>query len=102
MRLTRRFTALVRDAGVRQHSEQRDAGTDLDVWLAEARTCGVRVVETFATGLHHDGAAVRAAFTTPWSNGQAEGLITKLEAIKRQMYGRAGFDLLRRRLLLAA
>jgi transposase len=53
-------------------------------------------------GLEQDGAAVRAALTTPWSNGQAEGQITRLKLVKRQMYGRARFDLLRRRVLLAA
>jgi transposase len=70
------------------------AGTEL--------TCGVRAIETFARGLAQDGAAVRAAFTSPWSNGQTEGQITKLKLLKRQMYGRANLDLLRRRLLLAA
>lgn len=45
---------------------------------------------------------MRAAMTLPWSSGQAEGQITKLKLIKRQMYGRAGFDLLRRRVLLAS
>jgi transposase len=49
-----------------------------------------------------DGGAVRAALTTPWSNAQEEGQITKLKLIKRLMYGRAGFELLRRRVLLAA
>jgi transposase len=58
--------------------------------------------QTFAAGLVADGAAVRAALTTPWSNAQAEGQITKLKLIKRLMYGRAGFELLRRRVLLAA
>ncbi len=53
-------------------------------------------------GLGQDGAAVRAALTMPWSNGQTEGQITKLKLLKRQMYGRANFDLLRRRVLLAA
>jgi transposase len=38
----------------------------------------------------------------PWSSGQAEGQINKLKLIKRQMYGRASFNLLRRRVLLAA
>jgi transposase len=38
----------------------------------------VPAVETFAAGLEQDGAAVRAALTTPWSNGQAEGQITRL------------------------
>jgi transposase len=70
--------------------------------LDEARTCGVRSVETFANGLEQDGGAVRAAPTTPWSNAQSEGQITKLKLLKRQMYGRASFDLLRRRVLLVA
>lgn len=73
-----------------------------DRWLDDALTCGVRAVETFARGLVQDGAAVRAAFTSPWSNGQTEGQITKLKLLKRQMYGRANLDPLRRRLLLAA
>ena len=47
-------------------------------------------------------AVLHAALTTPWSSGQAEGQITRLKLIKRQMYGRASFDLLRRRVLLAA
>ena len=57
----------------------------------------LRAVETFAT----DGKAVRAALATPWSNAQAEGEITRLNLIKRQFYGRAGFELLRRRVLHA-
>ncbi len=74
---------------------------DLDAWLAEARACGVSAVETFAAGLEQDGAAVRAALTLPWSNGQAEGQINRLKLLKRQSYGRASFDLLRRRVLMA-
>ena len=70
--------------------------------FADARACGVRTVETFAAGLELDGAAVRAALTTSWSSGQTEGQISRLKLIKRQSYGRAGFDLLRRRVLLAA
>jgi transposase len=62
----------------------------------------VRAVATFAAGLVEDGDAVRAALTTPWSNAQTEGHVTKLKLLKRQMYGRANFDLLRRRVLLAA
>jgi transposase len=62
----------------------------------------VAAVETFAAGLEQDGTAVRAALTTPWSSGQAEGQINRLKLLKRQMYGRAGVDLLRRRTLLAA
>lgn len=61
----------------------------------------MRAVESFAEGLKQDEDAVRAALTTPWSNAQSEGQITKLKLIKRQMYGRANFDLLRRRVLLS-
>ena len=46
-----------------------------------------------------DKAAVNAAITQPWSNGQTEGQITKLKLVKRQMYGRAKIDLLQARLI---
>jgi transposase len=45
---------------------------------------------------------VRAALELPWSNGQVEGQINRLKLLKRQMYGRAGLDLLERRALPAA
>jgi len=70
--------------------------------VTDARSCGVPAVTTFAAGLEQDGAAVRAALTMPWSSGQAEGQINRLKLLKRQMYGRANLDLLRRRTLLAA
>lgn len=94
--LVRRFVALIRDRPV-DH-----AVAAFDAWLGEAAKCGVRAVETFAAGLAQDGDAVRAAITTPWSNAQAEGHVTKLKLLKRQMYGRANFDLFRRRVLVAA
>lgn len=100
--LARRFTALVRRCGVGHVDRHPDPCREFDVWLAEAQACGVRAMETFAAGLEQDGTAVRAALTTPWSNGQAEGHFTRLKMIKRSMYGRASFDLLRRRVLLAA
>ncbi len=53
---------------------------------------------SFANGVIKDKAAVRAAITTSWSNGQTEGQITKLKLVKRQMYGRAKLDLLQARL----
>ena len=92
----------MRACGVRQKLDTNAALAALEAWLADARACGVRAVETFAAGLELDGAAVRAALTTPWSSGQAEGQITRLKLIKRQGYGRASLDLLRRRVLLAA
>jgi transposase len=100
--LARRLMALVRGCGVNPKVDPEAARVALDTWLADARRSGVRALETFAAGLEQDGAAIRAALTTPWSSGQAEGQITRLKLIKRQMYGRASFDLLRRRVLLAA
>ena len=100
--LARRLTALVRECGVNPKVGPEAARVALNTWLADARRSGVRALETFAAGLEQDGAAIQAALTTPWSSGQAEGQITRLKLIKRQMYGRASFDLLRRRVLLAA
>jgi transposase len=54
---------------------------------------------SFAGGVAKDEAAVRAAITLPWSNGQTEGQITKLKLVKRQMYGRGKIDLLQARLI---
>ena len=56
-------------------------------------------LQGFVSGIHQDYAAVHAAFTLPWSNGQVEGQVNRLKVIKRQMYGRAKFDLLRQRVL---
>ena len=56
-------------------------------------------MKSFASGIVQDQAAVMAALTEPWSNGQSEGQNTKLKLVKRQMYGRAGLDLLKARLL---
>ncbi|WP_128565307.1 transposase [Methylobacterium crusticola] len=57
---------------------------------------------TFASGLDGDIAALRAALTEPWSSGQAEGQINRLKLIKCRWYGRAGLDLLKRRMVLTA
>lgn len=71
----------------------------LSPWLAEA---GRSLLASSSKGINADVAAVRAALTEIWSNGQTEGQITKLKLVKRQMYGRAGLDLLRARLIGAA
>jgi transposase len=68
----------------------------LDEWLADAKP---GLMASFASGIAQDHAAVRAALTEPWSNGQTEGQNTKLKLVKRQMYGRANLDLLRARLI---
>ena len=56
------------------------------------------LLASFCKGLKADLAAVTAALTEPWSNGQTEGQITRLKLVKRQMYGRGRLDLLRARL----
>ena len=68
----------------------------LDDWLADAKS---GLMASFASGIAQDHAAVKAALTEPWSNGQTEGQNTKLKLVKRQMYGRANLDLLRARLI---
>lgn len=100
--LSQRLAALVRDGGIGTSDPMPGVTarlTSFDAWLADAAASGIRAVQTFALGLAADGAAVRAALATPWSNAQAEGQIARLKLIKRQSYGRAGFDLLRRRIL---
>ena len=105
VQLARQFTALVRACGVasrRDGHAPADPIAELDAWLAKARACCAPAIATFAAGLEADGAAARAALTQPWSSGQAEGQINRLKLLKRQSYGRAGFDLLRRRVPMAA
>jgi len=71
-------------------------------WVAKAQGPGVaQELCGFAAGLKQDESAVKAALSLEWSNGQVEGQINRLKLLKRQMYGRAGFDLLRRRFLRA-
>ena len=71
----------------------------LDNWLSQAMTCGVRELRTFAQGIQRDYEAVAAGIAERWSNGQVEGQVNRLKTLKRQMYGRAGFALLRARVL---
>ena len=74
----------------------------IDAEHTTAKTCSAPAIARFASGLDGDAAAVRSALTKPWSSGQAEGQINRLKFIKRQSYGRASLDLLKRRLVLAA
>lgn len=88
-KLIERFHAMIR----------KKVAADLDPWIADARAS---LIASFANGIGRDKAAVRAAITEPWSNGQTEGQITKLKLVKRQMYGRGKLDLLQARLIGAA
>ena len=90
--LGQQFLQIVRQ---RQHDQ-------FDAWLLACQTSDIPDLQGFATGLKQDEAAVRAALTMEWSNGQVEGQNTRLKMLKRQMYGRAGFALLRKRVLHAA
>jgi transposase len=74
-------------------------GERLDPWVTEASESGIDEVRRFAAGLLADEAAVRAGLTLEWSQGQVEGHVNRVKVLKRQMYGRANFDLLRRRVL---
>jgi len=77
-------------------------GEALEAWMAEAIDSGVDALARFARGLQEDLAAVKAGLTLAWSNGVTEGQIHRLKLVKRQGYGRAGFALLRQRVLQAA
>jgi transposase len=77
-------------------------GERLDGWIEHAKDSGIDELRRFATGLGGDHAAVQAGLTLVWSNGQVEGQVNRLKLLKRQMYGRANFDLLRERVLHAA
>jgi transposase len=68
-------------------------------WIRDASESGIGPLVRFAYGLRRDIQAVMAAVETRWSSGQVEGQINRLKSIKRQMYGRAGFALLRARVL---
>ncbi|MCY1643155.1 ISL3 family transposase [Methylorubrum sp. SL192] len=73
--------------------------TGLTPWLEAAAATDLG---GFVAGLRQDEAAVRAAIVEPWSNGPVEGQVNRLKLIKRSMYGRAKFDLLRQRVLHVA
>jgi transposase len=90
--LTQEFVAMLKER----------KGSCLQDWLRRAEHSGLAALKGFARGLRRDDAAVAAAFSSPWSQGQVEGQITRLKLLKRKMYGRAKFDLLRRRVLHAA
>jgi transposase len=82
---------------IREHRDDRH----LETWVAAATATGLKPLVSFAQGLLKDIDAVRNALSTEWSSGIVEGNVNRIKMIKRMMYGRANFDLLRRRVLLA-
>ncbi|WP_173166052.1 ISL3 family transposase [Phytohabitans suffuscus] len=85
------FTDLVRTRG----------GDRLAAWVEQAETGSITEIRSFASGLRKDWDAVKAGLTMSWSSGPVEGAVNRIKMLKRQMYGRANPDLLRRRVLLA-
>ena len=71
----------------------------MDAWLRDARASEIYAMQRFAKTIRQDLEAVRNAVSEPWSNGQTGGQINKLKTLKRAMYGRAGVDLLRARMM---
>lgn len=90
--LSQRFAAMIRGRQVER----------FDPWMADAHRSTVREVRQFARNLRNDDAAVRNALVYAHSNGQTEGQVHRLKLIKRSMYGRAKFDLLRQRVVYHA
>jgi transposase len=90
--LTQAFVSLL--------AEHQD--TALDDWLAQAEHSGIKELKSFALGIRRDYAAVRATFTSEWSNGPVEAQVNCLKLQKRLMFGRANFDLLRLHVLRRA
>jgi transposase len=76
-------------------------GDRLDGWIAAVGADDLPGLHSFATGLRRDHAAVVNGLTLPFSSGAVEGNVNRIKMLKRQMYGRAMFDLLRKRVLLA-
>ena len=74
----------------------------LDPWMAAVIEYDIPELSDFARSLGRDKEAVLAALELSWSNGQVEGQVNRLKLIKRQMYGRAKFDLLRARVLVSS
>jgi transposase len=73
----------------------------LDDWLKNAMSGSIKAFQTFAKGLIEDYDAVKAGVTLEISNGQVEGQNNRLKMLKRQMFGRAGLDLLAKRFILS-
>lgn len=87
--LTRKYQTMVRE-------RQSD---NLVKWMDDATATTIPAVLGFVKGIRQDYAAVLAALEFSWSNGQVEGQVNRLKLLKRQMYGRASFELLRARVL---
>ncbi|RCW78838.1 transposase [Phyllobacterium bourgognense] len=93
--------AIMRDLAMRFNGILRSRNSEaLDEWIDDAIDTELTAIMRFASVLRRDIDAVKNAIELPWSNGQAEGQINRLKMLKRAMYGRAGPELMRARMLL--
>ena len=76
-------------------------GERLPAWLAAVRTDDLPHLHSFTRGIRRDQAAVTNGLTLAHSSGAVEGNVCRIKALKRQMFGRANLDLLRKRILLS-
>ncbi|CAM5697254.1 transposase [Streptomyces canus] len=76
-------------------------GDQLPQWIRVVRSDDLPSLHTFVNALERDLAAITAGLTLPWNASVVEGHVNRIKTIKRQMYGQAGFGLLRKRVLLA-
>jgi transposase len=81
---------------------RKHRGDRLPDWMQRVEADSLPALHSLVTGLRRDLAAVTAGLTLHWNSGPVEGNVNRIKTIKRQMYGRASFDLLRKRILLAA
>ncbi|WP_236031943.1 transposase [Ktedonospora formicarum] len=81
------------------HMVRTRHGEELDKWLYSALHAGIPELRSFVVKLRQDQKAVQAGLVLSYSNGVVEGHVHRLKYLKRQMYGRANFDLLRLRVL---
>ncbi len=85
----RQFRAMIRE----------QLAPNFDEWMEAGQKSGIKELANFVKGIKQDQAAVKAALKFEWSQGQVEGQVNRLKMLKRQMYGRAKFDLLKARVL---
>jgi transposase len=97
--LLEEFAGMLRDRNQRNKEQARSR---LEEWTERAKVCGIAELKAFTMKLLQDTEAVVAAMTLPYSQGQTEGRVNKLKLVKRSMYGRGKFDLLRQRVLYEA
>ncbi|WP_280275299.1 transposase [Nocardia wallacei] len=76
-------------------------GRDLERWMAAVDADDQPALHSFVRGLRRDQDAVTAGLTMAWSSGAVEGHVNRIKMLKRQMFGRAKTDLLRKRILLS-